>query len=271
MESNTPKTTAALETQGHVTIEIPGANDKKAGLLRAFFEKFRYKLELQNQPSEQTLAILLKMHKAKSAEFIPLSKVANAFDNKDMRVEPTKIQGTPLMLDNNAMNAKQKVTFNLSPENFVNSVRVLMMGYVLVSVNDPPGQEWCTLEAAMAHVDCVEQYSRLDSLANHQMHQKIMEIEMSIRTEWSRICQFHAQFSLSDAINLVASRNTWPLISDFKAITWKGDKGNRQDKGGKKGKYSAEYAHSQLLQQEKNRLKRGKDVHLAKRPLFQFW
>ena len=69
---------------GPLTVEIQGANDKKAGLLRNFFDKYRFKLDIQDQPSEQTLGILIKMHKARSAEFIPLSKAANAFDNKDL-------------------------------------------------------------------------------------------------------------------------------------------------------------------------------------------
>lgn len=241
-----------------VTIEISGANDKKAGLLRAFFNKYHHKLELQNQPSEQTLSILLKMHKTRSAEFIPLSRVANAFDNKDLRVEPTKIPGTPLMLDSNTLQMKQKSTFNLSPENFLNAVKVLMMGYVLVSANDPKGQEWCTLEAAKSHIDSVEHYSRLDSLANHQLHHRITEIEMSIRNEWSRICQFHVQFSLSDAINLVANRTVWPFLSEFKPITQKGI--------GKKGKNQhPDWAREQLINQEKNRLKRaGENVMMLK-------
>ena len=88
------------------------------------------------------------------------------------------------MLDNNVQGTKQKVTFNLPPENFAHTVKVLMMGYVLVSANDPPGMERCTLEAAKAHIDIVEHYSRLDSLAQHQLHYRIMEIEMAVRNEW---------------------------------------------------------------------------------------
>ena len=79
------------------------------------------------------------MRKNRSSEFIPLSKVANAFGNKDLRMEPTKIHGTPLMLDQNALHTKQKITFNLSPGNFVRAAMVLMMGYALVSPNDPLG------------------------------------------------------------------------------------------------------------------------------------
>ena len=91
-----------------ITIEIPSANDKRMSLIRAFYERYSYRLDLANQPSEQTLSILLKLHQRKSAEFAPLSKVSNALDNKDVRIEPTRIKGTPLLIDPKGQNAKNE-------------------------------------------------------------------------------------------------------------------------------------------------------------------
>ena len=101
-----------------------------------------------------------------------------------------------------------KTTFNLSPENFVHSVRVLLLGYVLVSANDPPENQWCTLEGAMAHIDAAEHYSRLDSITGHSLHSRIMQIEMTIRIEWARACQYEPDFSLSDAIQHINETKT---------------------------------------------------------------
>ena len=39
------------------TVAIPSANDKRAGLPNAFFEKYKYELGPVNQPSEQTLSL----------------------------------------------------------------------------------------------------------------------------------------------------------------------------------------------------------------------
>ena len=75
-----------------------------------------------------------------------------------------------------------------------------MIGYALVSANDPPADEWCSLGAAMGRADIVEHYSRIDSAPDHMLHSLIMEIEMSIMGEWARVCQFGQRCSLGDDI-----------------------------------------------------------------------
>ena len=200
---------------------------KKRNFRRSLFNKYYYKLEPQNQPSEQTLGNLLKMRKNKSAKFTPVSKLASSFGNKDMRTESAKIIiGTPLTLGPNAMQYKQKVIFNLSPEIFARAARVLMTGYVLVSSNDTPGHDRRTLEASMAHINTAGHHSRLDSLQNHQLHHKIMAIEMPTMTEWSRVCQFRSQFSLSGDIAFLDNRNMRHYLSEFKTPTKEARKEN---------------------------------------------
>ena len=177
-----------------MAVEISSASDKRANLIRAFYNRYSYRLDLVNQPSEQTLGILLKLHQRKSAEFVPLSKVSNCFDNRDVRIEPARIKGTPLLIDAQGQSVKAKTTFNLPPGSFAHCVRVLMLGYVLVSANDDPENQRCTLEAAMSHIDIVEHYSRLDSVTGRNLHQRIMQIEMTIRTEWARVCKYEQDF-----------------------------------------------------------------------------
>ena len=101
-----------------MTVEIQSANDQRAGLLNAFYSKYKYKLDPTTQPSGQTLSILLKPHKRKYAEFIPLSKVSNAFGNKDFKSEPTRIKGTSLLIEQNGLGKVKRSSFNPTPRKF---------------------------------------------------------------------------------------------------------------------------------------------------------
>ena len=70
----------------------------------------------------------------------------------------------------------------------------------------------------MSHIDAVEHYSRLDSITGHALRERIMQIEMTIRIEWARVCQYEPEFSLSDAITLVSKRQQlWPCVTEFRS------------------------------------------------------
>ena len=120
-------------------------------LLRAFYERYAYRLDLMNQPSEQTLGILLNAHQRKSDEFAPLSKVSNAMGHRDVRIDPSRIKCTPRLIGPQGQNGEIETTYNLPPVSFAHSVRVLLLGYVLVSANDnrkTSGVHWklrCTI------------------------------------------------------------------------------------------------------------------------------
>ena len=53
------------------TIDLPHAQDTRNGLLAAFFQRYQSTIQLEHQPSEATLNILIKRHARRSAEFIP--------------------------------------------------------------------------------------------------------------------------------------------------------------------------------------------------------
>ena len=133
------------------------------------------------------------------------------------------------MLDENANFARGNSDFNSSAENFGHAVRTLMFGYALVSAADATGHEWCNIEAAMSHIAAVEYMSRLNSKCAYALHSRILEIEMTIRTEWGRVCQHEPAFSLTDAVALTAQRRLWPCVSEFKPVKGKG-KGGKQDR-----------------------------------------
>ena len=55
-----------------------------------------------------------------------------------------------------------------------------MIGYVLVSANDPPNDERRTLDAALSRINIVGHYSRLDSVADRPLHSRILAVEMGL-------------------------------------------------------------------------------------------
>ena len=75
-----------------------GIKDKRSKLLGIFRQRHGFIPPLENQPSESTLSHLVKLHEKRSAEFFPLSRVTNFADGRDIKIEPTKIKGTPLCL-----------------------------------------------------------------------------------------------------------------------------------------------------------------------------
>ena len=190
----------------------------KGGPSKMFFEKYGWLIGLGNQPSDSTLGILLNLHKRRSAEFAPLSRVANALGNKEYRVEPTRIKGTPLMLDDNTISLKRNSDFNRTAETFIHAVRTLMYGYALVSAADATGHERCDLNATMAHITAVGYYSRLNSKRNNTPHSRLIEIEMAIRTEWRMVFQQDRRFSIGEAVAFTGQRKLRPFISEFRPV-----------------------------------------------------
>ena len=63
--------------------------DKRGELLEAFFQRYRYRLDLENQPTE---AFLAKVHSRRTAEVIPLSKVTGAVDGRVSNIEPVRLR-----------------------------------------------------------------------------------------------------------------------------------------------------------------------------------
>ena len=212
----------------------PIAADRRSSLLSRFFERYGYRLVLENQPSDATLQLMIKAHERRTPEFIPLSKITSAVDSTVSAIEPMRISKTsPILIETNLMQFTRKSSdFAKSPESFTHAVRVLMLSYALVSCRDQEDNTWCSLEAAQAHISTVEHYSRLSSLHNHSLHNRIMEADMAVRQEWTRVLQHEPRLKLTDAIALVAQQRTvWPLGSEFRNSFTPSDNGWRKGQG----------------------------------------
>ena len=77
-----------------------------------------------------------------------------------------------------------------------------MYTYTLVSCVDPDGEEWCTLDGVLTHLNMVEAYARLDSKGFGSLHSRLVEAESSIRRERHRVAQQDQSISLDDAVEL---------------------------------------------------------------------
>ena len=93
-----------------------------------------------------------------------------------------------------------------------------MYTYTLVSCVDPDGEEWCTLDGVLTHLNMVEAYARLDSKATCSLHSRLVEAESSIRHEWHRVTQQDRELSLNDAIELKIGTHI-PLLLSAKFTT----------------------------------------------------
>ena len=207
---------------GNITVETPPCENLRAVLLESFKSRYGHQLALENQPNDQTLALVVKMHARKAVDFISLAKVGSASDSHSIVTEPLRLKETPFFIDPKYLNQgndprRRKNDYLSSSDSFVHSVRVLMYAYVLASARDAPGAEWCNLTAAHLHVAAVEHFARLDSRAGHFLHKRLLECEMSIRIEWTRVQQAQPTLSLTDIIHIVSQRHSvWPMEMEFR-------------------------------------------------------
>ena len=194
--------------------------DRRGELLVAFRLKYNFGLEVELQPSDNTLKLLLKLHARRSGDFLSLSKVTNLLDARYLRADnetKTKIGKEITLIVEGAENRK-KSDFNSSSEAFALAIRVLMYGYVLVSAADQ-GAPWCSLEAARGHIIKIEQFLRQDSKANYSFTRKIRDADFAVRSEWARVSQSNPQLSLTEVIDLISTRNNlWPSFSELMTV-----------------------------------------------------
>ena len=209
-----------------MTNDLPAMQNRRVGLLNKFSERYNFQIPLENPPSDPTLLLIIKAHQRKSCEFIPLSKVSNAIDGRDLKIDNTRVKlNADLTLDLGTTSKKRPSDFNQSPETFIHAVRVLMTTYALVSAGDPIESTWCTYNASQQHVSTVETFSRASSKANYQFHSRVMESELLVRSEWTRVSHAEPTLSLAQIIANVAQRHTlWPTLQEFRSL----GKGARQ-------------------------------------------
>ena len=162
------------------------------------------------------------MHSRRAVDFVSLAKVGSASDIYSIGVEPPRLKETPFLIGPKFLNLgndpkKRKNNYLTSTDSFVRAVRVLMFAYVLASARDATGLEWRNLTAAHLHVATVEHFTRLDSRAGHALHKRLLECEMSIRIEWTRVQQAQPELSLTEIIHIVGQRHSvWPMEMEFR-------------------------------------------------------
>ena len=202
----------------------------KSDLLAKFNTRYNFPLSIENQHSEATLTLVAKLHARRPCDFVPLSKVTDAADNRDLQLEPTRIKGTPFSISQNLATPRKNTNFLPSPNAFIHAVKVRMDTYSLVSVVDADvGRFWRTLASPQLHIGAIGNFLRANALADHSFLQRISDSELNVRTEWMRLSQTHPQMALSEVITAVAQNHSlWPLASEFKSF-----RGARRNLGGK--------------------------------------
>ena len=233
---------------------------KKAELLELFNQKYGYRLPIELIPGESTFALLVRAHKAKSCEFIPLSRVSSASDTRgELAVEHVRIKGTngDLLFDPSRSLSRRNNEFSSSSDAFTHALKLLMYGYVLVSCADPDGLAWCSMQAATRHLTAVEAFARVCDRAQPGLRPKLLESEMGIRREWHRIAISEPGLLLSDIIELVSQRHSmWPSVLEIRPFHSKGRDSWRndwRDKGGKGkgGKYNRDAGRDREMIQKR--------------------
>ena len=138
----------------------------------------------------------------------------NSSDGRDAFNEPLRL-GKHIQIDLGGAAKKRFSDFASSTEAFLHAVRILLIGYALVSAADPV--PWCSLGAAQRYINCVESVSRISAKSNHIFHRKLLDAEMNARSEWTRIAQAEPNLSLVDIIEIIANKHTiWPVAADLK-------------------------------------------------------
>ena len=157
-------------------------------------------------------------HKKRCADFVDLKKMLSLVE-AGIKQDPKRITGTPFWYDEPGGSSRKGSDVHQSAICWVNCVKILMYTYVLVSCVDQDGEEWCTLDGVLTHLNMVEAYARLDSKALRSLHSRLVEAESSIRHEWHRVTQQDREPSLNDAIELMFGTHILLLLSAVSLIS----------------------------------------------------
>ena len=157
----------AITKSADLTTDVSVTPDKRQLLLDAFQRKYNFFLELFHQPSDSTLILLVKMHAKRSADFIPLIRVANLEEGRDFRADTStraKIgKEIMLVLENSEWGSRKSSDHFASGEAFARAVRILGFVYALVSAADEDASCWFDLQAAFVRLAKVEKLVKLGS------------------------------------------------------------------------------------------------------------
>ena len=119
-----------------------------------------------------------------------------------VKQDPKRITGTPFWYDEPGSSPRRGSDVHHSAICWVNCVKISTYTYLLISPNDPDGEDWCAMDGVLSHINQVEAYARLDSKSFGSLHSRLVEAESSIRHEWHRVAQQDQGISLDDAVEL---------------------------------------------------------------------
>ena len=197
-------------------------SDKRQELLGAFQRRYNFHLDIFHQPSEASLGLLIKLHQRLPSDFLPLSRVANLAEGRDLRADTsskTKLRKELTLVLENKNTSNKSSDYWVSSEAFVHSVRILLLGYSLVSAKDSDASLWCDLQSAIPHIAKVGKFSKLDSKTGYTFQLKIREAEMATRSEWEMVSRQSPHLSLSEVIAVIANRHSlWPNDTEFPPV-----------------------------------------------------
>ena len=88
--------------------QVHVVKDKRARLLEIFRTRHGFFLPIANQPSEQTLGLLIKLQETRCVEFFPLSRVTNYAEGRGIKVEPAKIKGIAFLMEKETISLTAK-------------------------------------------------------------------------------------------------------------------------------------------------------------------
>ena len=146
-----------MHLSNDVATEVSVTPDKGQSLLGAFHKRYGFFLELFHRPSDATLSLLIKLHAERSADFVPLSRVANLEEGRDFRADtPARAKiGKEIMLvlENSEGNSRKTSDYFASGGGpFLHAVRILMFSYALASAAGEENATWFDLQAAVLHI-----------------------------------------------------------------------------------------------------------------------
>ena len=100
---------------GVLSVETPIGAGRRETLLAAFQNRYNRRIPLANQPSDLTLASIMKLHARRSCDFVSLAKVSNAADVRNTGLEPAKLRDAPFMVDSryftaNSLRTRKRIT-----------------------------------------------------------------------------------------------------------------------------------------------------------------
>ena len=103
--------------------------DKRQELLGAFQKRYNSHHDIFHQPSDATLALLIKLQHRRADDFLPLSRVANLEEGRDIRADTssrTKFgEELTLVLETHGQSEKAS-DYSASSEAFCRAVRILL-------------------------------------------------------------------------------------------------------------------------------------------------